>query len=199
MEDWHLRFGITSNCNFRCKYCNSHNSHSKDMSDKDIKEILEAAIENGVKKIHWTGGEPLFKTTITEFMKYANDTLLRVSNRENSTHYFMKEADYTDQYYTGRVEVSNQDYLGQVISYDKMTKLLKFYERNYFEVGDTVEVFTPNGDSMIFDVSKLYDSSKGEILVARHPDDIYYLYVDAHFEIGEYSMFRLIKKGSDRK
>ena len=50
MEDWHLRFGITSNCNFRCKYCNSHNSHSKDMSDKDIKEILEAAIENGVKK-----------------------------------------------------------------------------------------------------------------------------------------------------
>ena len=42
MEDWHLRFGITSNCNFRCKYCNSHNSHSKDMSDKDIKEILEA-------------------------------------------------------------------------------------------------------------------------------------------------------------
>lgn len=134
-----------------------------------------------------------------EFMKYANDTLLRVSNRENSTHYFMKEADYTDQYYTGRVEVSNQDYLGQVISYDKRTKLLKFYERNYFEVGDTVELFTPNGDSMIFDVSKLYDSSKGEILVARHPDDIYYLYVDAHFEIGEYSMFRLINKKIDKR
>ena len=51
MEDWHLRFGITSNCNFRCKYCNSHNSHSKDMSDKDIKEILEAAIENGVNEV----------------------------------------------------------------------------------------------------------------------------------------------------
>ena len=38
MEDWHLRFGITSNCNFRCSYCNSHNSVSKDMSDKDICE-----------------------------------------------------------------------------------------------------------------------------------------------------------------
>ena len=39
MEDWHLRFGITSNCNFRCKYCNSHNSHSKDMSDTERKAL----------------------------------------------------------------------------------------------------------------------------------------------------------------
>ena len=73
MEDWHLRFGITSNCNFRCSYCNSHNSVSKDMSDKDIKEIIEAAKNNGVKRIHWTGGEPLFKNSICEFMKYAKE------------------------------------------------------------------------------------------------------------------------------
>lgn len=71
MEDWHLRFGITSNCNFRCSYCNSHNIHSEDMIDKDIKEILEAAISNGINRIHWTGGEPLFKNTICDYMKYA--------------------------------------------------------------------------------------------------------------------------------
>lgn len=73
MENWHLRFGITSNCNFRCSYCNSHNTHSEDMSDKDIREILEAAISNGVKRVHWTGGEPLFKSTICDFMKYAKE------------------------------------------------------------------------------------------------------------------------------
>lgn len=71
MEDWHLRFGITSNCNFRCSYCNSHNIHSEDMIDKDIKEILEAAISNGINRIHWTGGEPLLKNTICDYMKYA--------------------------------------------------------------------------------------------------------------------------------
>lgn len=36
MEKWHLRFGITSNCNFRCSYCNSHNVYAEDMSEKDI-------------------------------------------------------------------------------------------------------------------------------------------------------------------
>ena len=73
MENWHLRFGVTSNCNFRCKYCNSHNTNSEDMSDKDIKEILEAAISNGVKRVHWTGGEPLFKRNICDYMKYAKE------------------------------------------------------------------------------------------------------------------------------
>ena len=52
MESWHLRFGITSNCNFRCRYCNSHIKHTEDISDKDIKEILLAAYENGIERIH---------------------------------------------------------------------------------------------------------------------------------------------------
>lgn len=73
MSNWHLRFGITANCNFRCSYCNSNNCHSQDMSDEDIREILEAAMKNGVKRIHWTGGEPLFKKNICDFMKYAKE------------------------------------------------------------------------------------------------------------------------------
>jgi len=89
-----------------------------------------------------------------ELMDKLEERLARVANRETSTHYLNKEADYTDQYYTGRSEVSNQDYLGQVIAYDKNKKLLKFYERNYFEAGDIVEVFTPNGDRLEFVVSK---------------------------------------------
>jgi putative protease len=122
----------------------------------------------------------------------------RVANRETSDHFFIKEADYTDQYYTGRSEVSNQDYLGQVISYDKENKLLKFYERNYFEVGDEIELFTPNRDILDFTVEKLYDEDMNSVDVARHPDDIYYLEVDCNFNIEEYSMIRIIKRKSDK-
>lgn len=71
MEKWHLRFGITSNCNFRCSYCNSHNVYAEDMSEKDIKEILVATISNGVKRVHWTGGEPLLNKDICNYMEYA--------------------------------------------------------------------------------------------------------------------------------
>jgi len=36
----------------------------------------------------------------------------------------MKMADETDQYYTGRKELSNQDYLGLITGYDKKNQCL---------------------------------------------------------------------------
>lgn len=129
-----------------------------------------------------------------EFLKKQENILSRVANRETSSHYLDKEADYTDQYYTGRSEVSNQDYLGQVISYDKKNKLVKIYERNYFEVGSQVELFTPSGNIIPFTVEKLFDENQEEIRVARHPDNIYYIYLDTDILIEEYAMIRLIRK-----
>ena len=129
-----------------------------------------------------------------EKMKLFQERLDRVANRETSTHYFMKKSDETDQYFTGRGELSNQDYLGQVISYEK--GFLKFYERNYFEVGDLVEVFTPNGEHLEFVVSELYDENQERVEVARHPDNIYYLKLDSNLFIPEYSMLKIVKRRS---
>ncbi|MBQ2639893.1 MAG: U32 family peptidase [Bacilli bacterium] len=131
-----------------------------------------------------------------EKLNIYEERLSRVANREVSSQYFLKEADYTDQYYTGRCEVSNQDYLGQVISYDKKNKLLKIYERNYFKLEDKVELFTPFGDNITFNVEKIYTEDMDSIDVARHPDNIYYIYLDTDLEIGEYSMIRLICKSN---
>lgn len=127
-----------------------------------------------------------------EVLEVLEERLSRVANRAVSSHYLLKEADETDQYYTGRNEASNQDYLGQVISYDKDKKILKFYERNYFEVGDTVELFTPKGERVSFVVEKLYDEDMNLLDVARHPDNIYYIYLDTDIEIVAYSMIRLL-------
>lgn len=135
-----------------------------------------------------------YEGTLTpEIMSVLQERLDRVANRETSTHYFMKEADWTDQYYTGRSEVSNQDYLGQVIEYKD--GLVKFYERNYFEVGDKVELFTPSGEHISFVVTELYDSDMNKEDVARHPDDIYYLRLDSEIEIPEYSMIKIVERG----
>ena len=129
-----------------------------------------------------------------EFLNEQEKILSRVANRETSSHYLVKEADYNDQYYTGRNESSNQDYLGQVINYDKKNKLIKIYERNYFKIGDKVELFTPKGEVIPFVVEKLLDEDKNDIDIARHPDDIYYIFLDTDREIEEYSMIRLIEK-----
>ena len=127
-----------------------------------------------------------------EKMNLYEERLNRVANRETSSHYFMKEADWTDQYYTGRSEVSNQDYLGQVISYEN--NILKFYERNYFEVGDLVEVFTPNGDYHEFIVEELFDEDMNKVEVARHPDNIYNIELISDIDIPEYSMIKIVRR-----
>jgi len=133
-------------------------------------------------------------TLSNDLMDVLEERLARVANRETSTQYLMKQADWTDQYYTGRSEVSNQDYLGQVISYDG--KFVKFYERNYFEVGDYIEIFTPNGDREVFKLEKLYDDEMNSMDVARHPDNIYYLEFNSSFEIPEYSMIKIVSRGN---
>ena len=70
----------------------------------------------------------------------------------------------------------------------------KLDERNYFKIGDKVELFTPKGEVIPFVVEKLLDEDKNDIDIARHPDDIYYIFLDTDREIEEYSMIRLIEK-----
>lgn len=180
--------------------------HIKDLIEIGVKSLK---VEGRMRSLYYLATvigtyreliDAIYANTLTEEkLSLFEQRLSRVANREVSTHYFMKEANETDQYYTGRQELSNQDYLGQVISYDKETKLVKIYERNYFEVGDELELFTPSGKRVTFTLEKLYDEELAEIDIARHPDNIYYVYLDIDFEIPEYSMIRLIKKKSEVK
>lgn len=182
------------------------------LKDMNMAEYIKDLIDIGVRSLKVEGRmrslyylavvigtyreiiDRIYDNTLTEdIMKVLQSRLDRVANRETSTHYFMKEADWTDQYYTGRSEVSNQDYLGQVISYKD--GLLKFYERNYFEVGDTIELFTPSGEHIEFKVTKLLDEDKNSVDVARHPDNIYYLELDTDIDIVEYSMLKIVERG----
>ena len=67
--------------------------------------------------------DSIYAGTLTEEkMTTLEQRLSRVANREVSTHYFDHEADETDQYYTGRQELSNQDYLGLITGYDQENK-----------------------------------------------------------------------------
>ena len=113
--------------------------------------------------------------------------LSRVSNRENSTHFYMKEANLSDQYYVGRREVSNQDYLGIVISKEDEYYVIK--QRNYFKVGDKIEIITPNMDIINISVDNLYNDKLESIMIANQADSILKMKID--YEIPLYSMLRV--------
>lgn len=136
--------------------------------------------------------DAIYEQNLTkEKLNYLEHVLSRVANRETSTHYFTHIADETDQYYTGRQELSNQDFLALITDYDVTSGKMTMLERNYFSIGDEVEIFTPNGEEYTFIVDNLYDHNAEKIEVARHPDEVLYMYFKG--DIVPYSMMR--KKG----
>lgn len=127
-----------------------------------------------------------------ELMVKYEGVLASVANRQTSSHYLTKIADETDQYYTGRQELSNQEFLGIVLNYDKKASILTLTQRNYFEVGDKVLLFTPSGKEFSFVVENIYDEDKNYIGVARHPEQIIKIKIDLDFDFEEYSMMRKV-------
>lgn len=118
---------------------------------------------------------------------YSNDIINRCANRESTPQFYDKLPTDVEQYYLGREEVSNQDFLGIVLDSQNGEILLE--ERNYFQVGDTVEFFGPGMDTFTYQIHKIYDENKEEIDVARHPRMRVYLHLDR--DVPKLSMMRL--------
>lgn len=132
----------------------------------------------------------IYNNTLTsDELKHLEKLLARVANRETSTHYFKHIADYTDQYYSGRSEVSNQDYLAFVTDYDKEKKMLIISERNYFEKGCKATIFTPSGKEYDIVINNIYDKDNKELDKACHP--LEELKIKCDIEIEKNSMIRV--------
>jgi len=112
--------------------------------------------------------------------------LSRVSNRENSTHFYDHTPNENDMYYIGRQENSNQDYLAVVL--EKQDEFYKLNQRNYFQVGDVVEIITPKLEIFTFQIDNLYNDKLESIMVANQADSI--LYMKIPFILDKYSMIR---------
>lgn len=108
----------------------------------------------------------------TERLNHYIKILDRVANREGVVQFFDKLPSVNEQYYLGRNEVSNQDFLGIVLDYDDNSKIVTITERNYFKTGDTAEVFGPNIEPYTFTIPDIYDNEGNKVNVARHPEEI---------------------------
>ena len=112
------------------------------------------------------------------YNKAYEDILRRCANRDSVPQFFNGIYDSTCSYYNGRVEVSNQDFLGIVLDYDEETKLATIEQRNYFKVGDIVEIFGPNHNIITKKVDKIIDEEGNLIDVVRHPRQVVKLKID---------------------
>ena len=100
-------------------------------------------------------------------VNYYVDILNRCANRDSTVQFFDELPGSKEQYFLGRDEISNQDFLGFVKEVHDDYIILE--QRNYFKVGDKVELFGPSHEPTSIEINEMYNED-GELLdVARHP------------------------------
>ncbi len=116
----------------------------------------------------------LDKEKIDKYLKVLN----RVANRDSKEQFFKTFPKSDGNYYVGREEISNQDYLALVIDYDEDNNYAILSSRNYFKVGDEVEFFGPNITTFSYKIDKIYDEDNNLINICNHPMSIIKLKID---------------------
>ncbi|NPA11426.1 MAG: GTP 3',8-cyclase MoaA [Epsilonproteobacteria bacterium] len=93
----YIRVSVTSRCNFRCLYCMPKTPFEWEpkeniLSYEEMFEFLKLAIDEGIKKIRLTGGEPLLRKDIDKFIKMLADYKPELDLALTTNGYYLKES-----------------------------------------------------------------------------------------------------------
>ena len=182
-------------CSQVCRYVFKADDNEADftMMPKDlnmvsfIKEMIEVGVnsfkvEGRMRSVYYIATvisvyrsiiDKIKNNTLTEkYARYALNVLNRCANRDSVPQFFDKLPGVNEQYFLDRNEISNQDFLGIVIEYDKTNGEVIVEQRNYFKPGDVVEIFGPNIETVTLTIPKIYDMDGNLLDVARHPKQL---------------------------
>ena len=110
-------------------------------------------------------------TLTSNDIKYYKKVLSRVSNRENIAQFYNGIPHKEGQYYNGRQELSNQDFLGLILEYNKESNIAVVEQRNKFSVGDIVEIFGPNTKVKEFKIEQIINNNNEIVTSASHAQE----------------------------
>lgn len=160
--------------------------------------INSLKIEGRMKSIHYIAtvtntyrhliDEYLKTGQIKDFTIYHN-MLKKAENRLLSTGFYAGDPTVNEQLYDLNLAVPTKNFIGLVLSYDETNKICHIEQRNYFEEGDEVEVFTPS-QSFTLKITELYDEDGNKVSVARHPRQLLYFKCDV--KLNKYDMLRAL-------
>ena len=170
--------------------------HIKELMDMKVESFK---IEGRMRSIYYIATVTLIYKTIMqkvvnntlddEYINYAINILNRCANRESTSQFFDKLPGFHEQYYQDRDEVSNQDFLGLIKSYDEINKIITLEQRNYFKVGDIVQIFGPNTETFDLQITKIYNEDGNLLNEANHPQMIVKIPCDKKVE--QFDMIRI--------
>lgn len=99
--------------------------------------------------------------------------LKKVSHREFTTGFYFNQPTNRDQNYQTSAYTREYSFVGLVKGYDSETGFALVEQRNKMSVGEEIEIFGPDIDFFIQEVSEMYDAETGEQLEsAPHPQQL---------------------------
>lgn len=169
-----------------------------------IKELMKMGvsslkIEGRMRSIHYIGTtvnlyrkliDNIYQDNNYKIKPWYQQEVNRAANREYAVQNFDKYPTHQEQYYNDREEQPTKEFIGILL--DTSQNLIKVEQRNYFKVGDIIEVFGPNTKNQEFIVKQIYNEQKKSIDVARHPREI--LYLNIPFSVEKDDMLRMKNK-----
>ena len=206
------RGGCAQICRWEFDYLNKSGEKITDtpfsMTPKDlnmvpfIKEMIDVGInsfkiEGRMRSVYYIATviliyrrliDKIVNNTLTNaYTSYCLNILNRCANRESTPQFFDKLPGVDEQYYLGRQELSNQDFLGLVIDYKDGVATIE--QRNNFKIGTIVQFFGPDTKTFDYKVEEILDENDELIEVAKHPQMIIKLKVSN--KLNKYDMMRL--------
>ncbi len=179
---------------------------SKDLCGiKQVPKLIECGvdslkIEGRMKSLHYIA------TVVSSYRKVIDDyymsgslsvansiieELKEAENRLAAEGFLGGEPGVKEQLYNMRSEKPSQSFIGIVKGYDDLKQKLVIEQRNYFELGDRIEILTPNGEKIYYELNEMYDEKDEPLDVARHPKQVIKLSIE---KLPKYSMIRKVKK-----
>ena len=181
---------------------------SKDMSlVHHIGELIELGvdsfkIEGRMKSVHYIA------TIVSTYRKlidaYCEDPdhfqqddfyekeLQKAANRALCHGFYFDHPGVDEQLFNMRDEHPTQEFVMRIVDYNHQNHLAKIEQRNYFKMGDQIEIFSPHHDNLFFTVEKLYNEDMEEVTKANHPMEI--LYVEIPHRVLANDMGRKVRK-----
>lgn len=80
-----IAWAVTRRCNYKCKYCAVWKTPAAELDTGEIRAVIDEMAGMGVKKITFTGGEPLLRGDMGEIIDYAHQKNISVNLNSNGS------------------------------------------------------------------------------------------------------------------
>jgi len=162
--------------------------------------VSSLKIEGRMKTEYYVGAvTKIYREAIDDFYEnaalyknkipYYRNELEKIGNRGYTKGFFFGKIQGFDHDYTGENQITTQNFLAMIESYDKNTGFCLIEQRNKFQTGDKIEILRAKASNFIQTVEKMYDENGTEIISAPHPKQKIFLQINE--PVSKYDMIRV--------